>query len=125
MYPAEAAPCASAISGPILKIPVATCRASTSSAAFSHDIIVHEATHALVDRLRPFYREATNVDVYAFHEGFADAIALFQDFSLPDLSAHDLRPVAVVIQWPQAPTCRPRAALSATQALPPLGRCGC
>ena len=124
MYPAEAAPCASAISGPILKIPVATCRASIFS-CLSHDIIVHEATHALVDRLRPFYREATNVNVYAFHEDFADAIALFQHFSLPALSAQNLRPVAVVIQWPQAPTCRPRAALSATQALPPLGRCGC
>ena len=53
----------------------------------SHDIIVHEATHALVDRLRPLYKEATNVDVYAFHEGFADAVALFQHFALPDLLA--------------------------------------
>ena len=53
----------------------------------SHDIIVHEATHALVDRLRPRYKEATNVDVYAFHEGFADAVALFQHFALPDLLA--------------------------------------
>ena len=34
----------------------------------SHDIIVHEATHALVDRLRTLYKEATNIDVYAFHE---------------------------------------------------------
>lgn len=53
----------------------------------SHDIIVHEATHALVDRLRPLYKEATNVDVYAFHEGFADVVALFQHFALPDLLA--------------------------------------
>ncbi len=51
----------------------------------SHDIIVHEATHALVDRLRPWYKEATNLDVFAFHEGYADAVALFQHFALPDL----------------------------------------
>ncbi|GAA3702971.1 hypothetical protein GCM10022204_20160 [Microlunatus aurantiacus] len=53
----------------------------------SHDIVVHEATHALVDRLRPLYKEATNIDVYAFHEGFADVVALFQHFALPDLLA--------------------------------------
>jgi hypothetical protein len=53
----------------------------------SHDIIVHETTHALVDRLREHYREATNVDVYAFHEGFADAVALLQHFALPGLLA--------------------------------------
>jgi hypothetical protein len=51
----------------------------------SHDIIVHETTHALVDRLRRWYREPSNADVYAFHEGFADAVALFQHFSLPGL----------------------------------------
>ena len=53
----------------------------------SHDIVVHEATHALVDRLRPLYKEATNIDVYAFHEGFADVVALFQHFALPELLA--------------------------------------
>jgi len=51
----------------------------------SHDIVVHEATHALVHRLRERYKEPTNVDVYAFHEGFADAVALFQHFTLPDI----------------------------------------
>jgi hypothetical protein len=51
----------------------------------SHDIIVHEASHALVHRQRDYYKEATNVDVYAFHEGFADLVALFQHFTLPDL----------------------------------------
>lgn len=51
----------------------------------SHDIIVHEATHALVHRLRERYKEPTNIDVYAFHEGFADAVALFQHFTLPDI----------------------------------------
>ena len=51
----------------------------------SHDIIAHEMTHALVHRLRPFFQEATNPDVLAFHEGFSDVVALFQHFSYPDL----------------------------------------
>ena len=51
----------------------------------SPDIIVHETAHAIVDRLRPHYKEASNVDVYAFHEGFADIVALFQHFAMPEL----------------------------------------
>jgi hypothetical protein len=47
----------------------------------SHDIIAHEMTHAVVDRLRPHFLEASNRDVRAFHEGFADIVALFQHFS--------------------------------------------
>jgi hypothetical protein len=51
----------------------------------SHDIIVHETTHALVDRLRPLFLEPTNPDVLAFHEAFADLIALLQHFSYADV----------------------------------------
>lgn len=47
----------------------------------SHDIIAHEVTHALVHRLRPLFREPSNPDVFAFHEGFADIVAIFQHFS--------------------------------------------
>lgn len=47
----------------------------------SHDIIAHEVTHALVHRLRPQFREPSNPDVFAFHEGFADIVAIFQHFS--------------------------------------------
>ena len=47
----------------------------------SHDIIAHEVTHALVHRLRPQFRDPSNPDVYAFHEGFADIVAIFQHFS--------------------------------------------
>jgi hypothetical protein len=50
----------------------------------SHDIIAHETTHAIVDRLRPYFLEASNPDVRAFHEGFADIVALFQHFSFED-----------------------------------------
>jgi hypothetical protein len=51
----------------------------------SHDIIVHETTHALVDRLRPDFMIASNPDVAAFHEGFADLIAIFQHFKLQEV----------------------------------------
>ncbi len=47
----------------------------------SSDIIAHEVTHAIVHRLRPYFSEATNPDVFASHEAFADLIALFQHFS--------------------------------------------
>ena len=51
----------------------------------SHDIIAHEVTHALVDRLRRHFLEFSNRDVAAFHEGFADIVAIFQHFSFPDV----------------------------------------
>ncbi|MGX9789813.1 hypothetical protein [Mycobacterium sp. MMS18-G62] len=47
----------------------------------SSDIIAHEVTHAIVHRLRPHFAEATNRDVFAWHEAFADLIALFQHFA--------------------------------------------
>ncbi|RZL85276.1 MAG: hypothetical protein EOP32_00430 [Rhodococcus sp. (in: high G+C Gram-positive bacteria)] len=46
----------------------------------SSDIIAHEVTHAIVHRLRRHYSEATNIDVLAWHEAFADLVALFQHF---------------------------------------------
>lgn len=51
----------------------------------SHDIIVHEMTHAIVDRLRRHFMEPTNPDVLAFHEGFADIVALLQHFQYTDI----------------------------------------
>jgi hypothetical protein len=47
----------------------------------SHDIIAHETTHALVDSQRDFFMEPTSPDAPAFHEAFADIVALFQHFS--------------------------------------------
>lgn len=47
----------------------------------SHDIIAHEMTHAILDGMRTYFTEATNPDVLAFHEGFADLAALFAHFS--------------------------------------------
>ncbi len=51
----------------------------------SHDIVAHEVTHAVVDRLRPYFNVATNPHVRAFHEGFADIVAIFQRLSFRDL----------------------------------------
>jgi hypothetical protein len=47
----------------------------------SHDIIVHETTHAVIDGMRKFFTEQTNIDVPAFHEGLADIVALFRHFA--------------------------------------------
>ena len=51
----------------------------------SHDIIAHETTHSLLDTILPRYLDATNPDVLAFHEAFADLVALFQHFSFPEV----------------------------------------
>lgn len=50
----------------------------------SHDIIAHETTHAIVDGIRSYFLEPTNIDVSAFHEAFADIAALFAHFSYKD-----------------------------------------
>jgi hypothetical protein len=47
----------------------------------SHDIIVHETTHAILDGMRSHFMEQTNPDVAAFHEAFADLAALFRHFT--------------------------------------------
>ncbi len=49
----------------------------------SHDIVAHETTHALLDGVHPRFNEPVNPDVLAFHEAFADIVALFQHFSYP------------------------------------------
>ncbi len=57
----------------------------------SHDIIAHEVTHALVHRLRPRFRDPSNPDVFAFHEGFADIVAIFQHFSFDGVLRDEIR----------------------------------
>jgi hypothetical protein len=47
----------------------------------SHDIIAHETTHAILDGIRSYFTEPTNIDVAAFHEAFADLSALFGHFA--------------------------------------------
>ncbi len=57
----------------------------------SHDIIAHEMTHAIVHRLRPHFLEPTNEDVLAFHEGFADTVALLQHFTMTDFLREEIQ----------------------------------
>ena len=52
--------------------------------ALSHDIIAHETTHAVLDGLHRRYSEATSIDSLAFHEAFADIVALFSHFTLTE-----------------------------------------
>ncbi|MHA4846061.1 hypothetical protein ACX0G7_17930 [Flavitalea antarctica] len=47
----------------------------------SPDIVAHEITHAILDSIHPYLRTGTNADMPAFHEGFADIIALLQRFT--------------------------------------------
>jgi len=51
----------------------------------SHDIIAHETTHAILDGMHRRLLDASNVDMLAFHEAFADIVAIFQHFTLPGL----------------------------------------
>ena len=66
--------------------PVYTC--------LSHDIVVHEATHALLDCLRERYMYPSGPDQAAFHEGFGDVVALLSVFSLPEIVRHLMQPNA-------------------------------
>jgi quinol monooxygenase YgiN len=56
----------------------------------SHDVIAHETTHALLDGLHPRFAEPSNPDTLAFHEAFADIVALFQHFTFPEVLRHQI-----------------------------------
>jgi len=56
----------------------------------SHDIIAHETTHAILDGIHNNFNEATNLDMLAFHEAFADIVALFQHFTFPKVLEHQI-----------------------------------
>ncbi len=62
-----------------------TVAGSTVFACLSSDIVAHEMSHALLDGLYRHLQEASNPDVPAFHEAFADIVALFQHFTMPEL----------------------------------------
>ena len=56
----------------------------------SHDIVAHETTHALLDGMHRKFIQPSNEDQLAFHEAFADIVALFQHFSMPEVLRHQI-----------------------------------
>jgi hypothetical protein len=56
----------------------------------SHDVIAHEVTHAILDGIHRRFNEPSNLDMLAFHEAFADLVALFEHFSLPEVLRHQI-----------------------------------
>jgi len=56
----------------------------------SHDIVAHETTHALLDGMHRRYVEDNHFDTLAFHEAFADLVALFQHFTFPEVLRHQI-----------------------------------
>lgn len=51
-------------------------------AGLSQDIVSHETTHAILDGIYRNFNNPTNPDQLAFHEAFADLVALLQHFSI-------------------------------------------
>lgn len=64
--------------------PIYTC--------LSFDVVVHETTHAILDGLRAQLMLPATPDQGAFHEGFADIVALLSAFANEELLRHALPP---------------------------------
>ena len=56
----------------------------------SHDIIAHETAHAILDGIHPRFMEVTQPDGLAFHEAFADIVAMFQHFTFIEVVRHQI-----------------------------------
>lgn len=66
-------------------------QASWVFSCLSQDIIAHETTHAILHGMRQRSIEPSSVDALAFHEAFADIVALLQHFSMAPVVQHLLQ----------------------------------
>ena len=78
----------------------------------SHDIIAHETTHAILDGVHHRFVEASNPDSLAFHEAFADVVALFQHFTFPEAIRNQMPGHAAISA---RPTSRPSSLVSSAK----------
>lgn len=60
----------------------ADVQASWVFTCLSQDVIAHETAHAILHGMRQRSIDPSHVDARAFHEGFADIVALLQHFSM-------------------------------------------
>lgn len=67
-----------------------TVDASWIFTCLSQDIVAHETTHAILHGMQRRSIEPSNVDVLAFHEAFADIVALLQHFGMSAVLEHEL-----------------------------------
>jgi hypothetical protein len=67
-----------------------TASSSWVFTCLSQDIVAHETTHAILHGMQQRSIESSNLDSLAFHEAFADIIALLQHFSLTNVVRHQL-----------------------------------
>ncbi|WP_306397843.1 hypothetical protein [Telluria beijingensis] len=74
----------------------------------SHDVIAHEATHAILDGMRSNFSIPSGPDVAAFHEAIADLVAIFQRLGYRELV--------------RGAICRARGALDQASSLAELAR---
>ena len=58
---------------------------TTVFTCLSHDVIVHETCHAILDGMHPRFVENSNRGMLGLHEAFADIVAIFQHFSHPQV----------------------------------------
>jgi len=64
---------------------------ATIFTCLSPDIVAHETTHAILHSIHPYLTGDTNMDMLAFHEGFADILALLQRFTFRTVVEDQIR----------------------------------